>query len=108
MLRRLGVGFLCAILSYPIGVVVGMFLVSQCSPNMHDRSMEAAMTGAFFFGPVAAVIGLLIGVVNARSSGAPAPDAATATEPPGGRAPNAVGAEPSGGSSSGRFDRAEP
>jgi hypothetical protein len=75
MLRRLGIGFVCAILSYPIGVVVGMFLVSQCSANMHDRDMEAAMTGAFFFGPVAAVIGFLIGVVNARPGRAAAPDA---------------------------------
>ena len=81
MLRRLGIGLLCAILSYPIGVVVGMLLVSQCSANMHDRDLEAAMTGAFFFGPVAAVLGFLIGVVNARPGGSPAPEPPADAEP---------------------------
>jgi hypothetical protein len=84
LLRRLGIGFLCAILSYPIGVVVGMVLISQCSTNVHDRSVEAAMTGAFFVGPLAAVIGFVIGLVRARPGGVGLPSAGGATPEAGG------------------------
>jgi hypothetical protein len=64
--RRLGIGFLYGILSYPLGVMIGMFLVSRFSSNTHDRSLEAAMTGAFVFGPLAAVIGFLIGLLRSK------------------------------------------
>jgi hypothetical protein len=91
LLRRLGIGLVCAVLSYPIGVVVGMILISQCSSNVHDRGMEAAMTGAFFSGPLAAVIGFVIGLVKARPGGAlprsPTEEATPGAGPPGSQAP---------------------
>ena len=92
MLRRLGIGFLCAIVSYPIGVVVGMVLISQCSTNVHDRSLEAAMTGAFFIGPLAAVIGFVIGLVRARPGGVTAGLPSTGGAPPGAGGPGSPAA----------------
>ncbi len=80
MLRRLGIGLLCGILSYPVGVVAGMFFVSQFSSNMHDKSVEAAMTGAFFFGPLAAAIGFLIGLVRSKPRQAPTADSSSNAE----------------------------
>ncbi|GMW02307.1 MAG: hypothetical protein AMXMBFR84_34430 [Candidatus Hydrogenedentota bacterium] len=51
--------FLIALLAgaggYILGLVGGSALVMQLSSNTHDRSLEAAMTGAFIFGPVAAI-----------------------------------------------------
>ena len=53
MLRRISIGLLCAIAAYVIGAFTGGLLVSLFSSNTHDRGLEAAMTGAFFFGPLA-------------------------------------------------------
>ena len=92
MLRRFGIGFLCAIVSYPIGVVVGMVLISQCSTNVHDRSVEAAMTGAFFVGSLAAVIGFVIGLVRARPAGVAASLPSTGDATPGAGGPGSPAA----------------
>ena len=54
MLRCIGIGLLFAIVAYLIGVFGGGYLVSLLSSNQHDKEMEAAMTGAFVFGPLAA------------------------------------------------------
>ncbi len=34
---------------------------------MHDRSVEAAMTGAFFYGPALALLALVIALIWPRS-----------------------------------------
>jgi hypothetical protein len=34
------------------------------SSNAHDRSVEAAMTGAFLFGPLVGLIGFVIGAAR--------------------------------------------
>lgn len=51
--------FLIAALLGAVGYVIGAFgggvLVSTFSSNQHDRSLEAAMIGAFVCGPIAAV-----------------------------------------------------
>ncbi len=65
-MRRLGIGLLCAVGGYLLGLLVGYVLVSGFSGNTHDRSVEAAMTGAFVLGPLAAVIGFVVGVVFGR------------------------------------------
>jgi hypothetical protein len=70
MLRRLGLGLLFLVLGYPLGLLGGMGLVYLLSDNRHDKSVEAAMTGAFFGGPLAAVIGFLVGLaMGGRSRG---------------------------------------
>ena len=78
MMRRIGFGLLWAIPSYLAGAFGGGYLIDVLSSNQHDRSVEAAMTGAFVLGPLAAVIGFVIGAVRAR----PRPAAAGAATPP--------------------------
>ena len=70
MLRRVGFGVLWAIPAYLIGAFGGGFLVSLLSSNTHDRSVEAAMTGAFVLGPLIGLIGFIVGAVRA---GTPVP-----------------------------------
>jgi hypothetical protein len=48
---------------YLLGALVGYLLIGTFSGNTHDRSVEAAMTGAFVVGPFGAVIGFVVGVV---------------------------------------------
>ena len=62
-MRRIGFGLLWMI---PSGAFGGGYLITVLSSNQHDRSVEAAMTGAFVLGPLAAVIGFVIGAVRAR------------------------------------------
>jgi len=65
MLRRLGHGLLWGVPAYLLGAFGGGYLVSQLSSNVHDRSLEAAMTGAFVLGPLVGVIGFVAGAVRA-------------------------------------------
>lgn len=45
------------------GMFAGMWVVEALSPNPHDRSLEAAMTGAFVTGPAIAVIAVIVVLV---------------------------------------------
>ena len=63
MLRRLGFGLLFAVLGYAAVAFISYFLVGAVSSNQHDRSVEAAMTSAFFYGPLGALAGLIGGIV---------------------------------------------
>jgi len=69
-LRRFATGVLLAIPACIIGAVCGGVLVSMFSSNTHDRSLEAAMTGAFFIGPICGILGFIAGIFwsGARSS----------------------------------------
>jgi len=60
-----------------LGAVGGGFLISVLSSNTHDRSVEAAMTGAFVTGPLIAIIGFIVGFVksNRKTKTLPARDA---------------------------------
>jgi hypothetical protein len=60
--KRIAMGFLGGLLGYLLGAFGGGFLVSALSTNTHDRSVEAAMTGAFVLGPLVAVVGAVAGV----------------------------------------------
>jgi NhaP-type Na+/H+ or K+/H+ antiporter len=51
---------------YLVGAVVGWLLVETLSGNTHDKSLEAAMTGAFVTGPLGAVIGAAAGFFARR------------------------------------------
>jgi hypothetical protein len=72
MLRRIGFGLLWMIPSYLVGAFGGGYLIDVLSSNQHDRSVEAAMTGAFVLGPIAAIVGFVIGAARARPRPAPA------------------------------------
>jgi uncharacterized membrane protein YeaQ/YmgE (transglycosylase-associated protein family) len=62
MLKRLGLSFLAAIAGYLVGAFVGGWLVSTFSASS-DRSVEAAMTGAFVYGPVVACAAFIVALV---------------------------------------------
>jgi hypothetical protein len=65
-MRRFVIGLLCAVAGYAVGALVGYGLIEWLSTNSHDRSVEAAMTGAFVFGPLGAVIAFVAGFMAAR------------------------------------------
>lgn len=54
---------LLGVVGYVVGAVACYFLVEVLSSNQHDRSLEAAMTGAFLGGPLAALLTFVIGLV---------------------------------------------
>ena len=54
-MRRFWLVLLATCLGYGLGAAGGWALILALSPNTHDRSVEAAMSGAFVFGPIAAV-----------------------------------------------------
>jgi hypothetical protein len=69
-MKRIGVGILCAIGGYLIAAAGGYFLIDQFSSNVHDRSVEAAMTAAFVLGPLGALVSFIAGFIRGgRSSG---------------------------------------
>lgn len=67
MLRKLMLGGAFGIAGYLAGAIGGGLLISLASSNTHDRSVEAAMTGAFVIGPIAGVLAALIGFIRARN-----------------------------------------
>ena len=70
--RRLIIAFVAAVIAYVAGAFGGGLLVSQLTGNTHDASVEAAMTGAFLFGPLAALVGFVIGFrATSRPPGSP-------------------------------------
>jgi len=64
-MRRFWTGLLWALIGYVAGAFGGGLLVSLLSSNSHHRSLEAAMTGAFVLGPLAAVVAFAVGYVRA-------------------------------------------
>jgi hypothetical protein len=51
---------LAAIGGYLVGLFGGMRLIETFSSNQHDKSVEAAMTGAFASGPLMAVVAVIV------------------------------------------------
>jgi len=66
MSKRIVMGLLGAVVGYLGGAFGGGYLVSVLSSNAHDRDLEAAMTGAFVTGPLAAVVGAVVGAWRAK------------------------------------------
>ena len=62
-MKTFGLSLLAAVVGYVIGLFGGMGLVNLFSSNTHDKSMAAAMTGAFFFGPIVAVLAFIATLV---------------------------------------------
>ena len=74
MLRRFLIGLLWAVPGYLVGAFGGGYLLYAVSANQHDRSVEAAMTGAFVLGPLCAIIAFVVGAVRAKARvGTPEP-----------------------------------
>ena len=63
-MKRIGLGVLFAIGGYLIAAFAGYFLIATLSSNTHDRSLEAAMTSVFVFGPLGAIVGFAIGFIR--------------------------------------------
>jgi uncharacterized membrane protein YeaQ/YmgE (transglycosylase-associated protein family) len=59
-MRRTLAAVAAAVAGYLVGAFGGGFLVTLLSSNVHDRDVEAAMTGAFVLGPIGAVVGLAV------------------------------------------------
>ena len=66
MFRRLVIGALWAVPAYVVGALGGGSLIYLTSTNRHDRSLEAAMTGAFVLGPLVAILGFLVGAIRVK------------------------------------------
>lgn len=54
------------LLGYVLGALAGALLVEALSANLHDKSLEAVMTGAFVTGPLGAVAGALTALLWPR------------------------------------------
>jgi membrane protein YqaA with SNARE-associated domain len=60
-MRHTAFCLLGVVCGYVLAAVAGHALVNRASPNTHDRSVEAAMTGAFVSGPLGAILGGVTG-----------------------------------------------
>ena len=65
-MKRFLIVLASTLLGYGLGAALGWGLILALSPNTHDRAVEAVMSGFFIFGPIAAVIGGVLGLVYAR------------------------------------------
>ncbi len=69
-MKRFGIALLFAIVGYLVAAVASYFLFGLLSSNVHDRSVEAAMTSALVIGPLGAVVAFVAGFIRAgRSAG---------------------------------------
>lgn len=59
-MKTFGVALLAAILGYIVGLFGTMAAIELFSSNQHDKSMEAAMTGAFVGGPLIAMLSVVV------------------------------------------------
>lgn len=62
-MKTFGLALLGVIAGYIVGFLAGIGAVEAFSSNSHDRSMEAAMTGAFVVGPPMAIVALIVVLV---------------------------------------------
>ena len=63
MFKFIGSVLIGGLAGYALGVAAGIFIVNNFSTNVQDKPLELAMTSIFFFGPMGALIGLIIAVV---------------------------------------------
>lgn len=76
VMRRVGFGCLGSLVFYFVGAFGGGFLITVLSSNTHDKGMEAAMTGGFVIGPIAAFLGGILGAVFTPGTRNPSDDQA--------------------------------
>ena len=65
-LKRSVLSLSLGLLGYAVGLFGGIGLVYMLSSNQHDRSMEAAMTGAFVVGPLTALLFATVSFVRTK------------------------------------------
>lgn len=65
-MKTFGAVLLAAILGYVVGLFGTMAAIEFFSFNQHDKSLEAAMTGAFLGGPLIATISVIAILVLRR------------------------------------------
>lgn len=63
-MKTFGWMLLAAIGGYVMGLIGGIMAIETFSPNTHDKSFEAAMTGAFVVGPVMAIIAVTVVLIT--------------------------------------------
>ena len=66
-IKRVALSFALGLLGYVIGLFGGLGLVLLLSSNEHDRSVEAAMTGAFVVGPLTALLFAAVSFATTKS-----------------------------------------
>ena len=59
-MKTFGLAVLTAIGGYVVGLGSGILLIETLSSNTHDRSVEAAMTGALVCGPLMAAVSVVV------------------------------------------------
>ncbi|HSE97073.1 MAG TPA: hypothetical protein VLD57_02310 [Blastocatellia bacterium] len=59
-MKTTGLALLVGFAGYILGVLLGMAAVNMFSTNQHDKSVEAAMTGFFFFGPALSILSVVV------------------------------------------------
>ena len=67
-MKRFGIAMFFALVAYAAAAFAGFFLVGLFSANVHDGSVEAAMTSAFVLGPLGAMVGFVVGFIRAGRS----------------------------------------
>lgn len=65
MVKRVVIAIACSLAAYVVAAFVSYVLIQELSSNAHDRGMEAAVTSAFVFGPLGALVAFAIGFVRA-------------------------------------------
>jgi hypothetical protein len=70
-MKRFGIALVYAIGGYVVAAFASYFLIGEFSANTHDRSVEAAMTSVFAWGPLGAVVAFIVGFVRHGAPGRP-------------------------------------
>ncbi len=70
-MKRFGIALVYAIGGYVVAAFARYFLIGEFSSNTHDRSVEAAMTSVFAWGPLGAAVAFIIGFVRHGAPGSP-------------------------------------
>ena len=63
-MKTFGLAVAAGFVGYMAGLFGGMLAIETFSPNTHDKSLEAAMTGAFVIGPLMAVLAVIMVLVS--------------------------------------------
>lgn len=70
-MKRFGIALLFAVAGYLVFAIASYFLVGMFSSNTHDRSVEAAMTSVFFYGPAGALVAFVLGLIRGGRANPP-------------------------------------